>query len=361
MFAIKTLVHGKGGAERVLSMIANEFSKRGNCVQVITFDNKKYPLSYSLYKEIEIINLSVGDAGEKTNFIDFIKRVLILRKKVLKESPDIVIPFMHSMFIPMSFSLCFSRIPVVASEHHVPRGYKKRKYEFLLFLISSFFVKRITVLSDKIKQSYPWLLRRKMFPISNPVYMMNPPKDSISRKNIFLSVGRLDEQKDYQTLIKAFDALNHSIPSWELRIYGEGKLRQRLTNVVLSLNLQQKVFLMGTTDDIHRVYQESSIFVSSSYYESFGLAVAEAMSSGLPCVGFQDCPGINEVIVHEKNGLLAKGVKNHKSLASCMKELAENASKREYLGNNGAIFVKKFDIESIYLKWEALVTAEIND
>ena len=62
------------------------------------------------------------------------------------------------------------------------------------------------------------------------------------------------------------------------------------------LGLENRVFLPGVIDDIRKIYQKADIFVSSSLYESFGLAAAEAMAFQIPCIGFRNCTGIREIV-----------------------------------------------------------------
>ena len=160
MFAIKTMEDGKGGAERVLADITAGLADKGHDVSVLTFDRREGASFYPLNEKIRCLNLGIGNTYQKSTLTETYARMISVRKAIKAESPDMVVSFMHSMFVPVSFALVGTGIPVIASEHIVPEYYKTRRFEFLLFAISSFFVRKITVLSEKVKTSYPAVLQK---------------------------------------------------------------------------------------------------------------------------------------------------------------------------------------------------------
>ncbi len=119
-----------------------------------------------------------------------------------------------------------------------------------------------------------------------------------------MTVGRLEPQKNHEALVSAFAPLAKKYPDWQLRIVGEGSLRQKLEKLIHDLRLESHVQLPGVIKDIQSEYERASIFAMPSIYESFGLVTAEALLNGLPVVGFKDCPGTNALVSNESNGLL---------------------------------------------------------
>ena len=95
----------------------------------------------------------------------------------------------------------------------------------------------------------------------------------------------------------------------------------------------------------------------SSVYESFGLVTAEAMSTGLPCIGFADCPGTNELIIHEKTGLLVDSIGGRSSsLASALTRIISDEKFRKILGKTGEKVIKtKFSDKDVADSWEHLL------
>ncbi len=364
LFAIKGLDNIQGGAERVLADISSGFSEDGHDVAVLSFDKVGGQSFYPLNPNIKRICLGLGNVHKRATIIETLVRMKTLRNTIKAEEPDIVIAYMHSMFIPISFSLAGTKIPVIASEHIVPEHYKTRKFEYALLMLSSFFVRKITVLSKQVKATYPSFMHKKMICIANPVKAPVNYADPIGKndkKKVILNVGRLDPQKDQKTLISAFAKLAERYPDWNLRIIGEGRLRDSLEKQIISLGVESQVVLPGVTSDISSEYRRAHIFVLSSLYESFGLATAEAMSHGLPVIGFSDCLGTNELIVHEENGLSISGNLNGRveSLCQALEKLIQSPEQRRQLGENGLQVVQNFSSEQIMGEWSACIAESL--
>jgi glycosyltransferase involved in cell wall biosynthesis len=359
LFAIKNMNNAKGGAERVLSFVMNGLVNKGYEVSLLTFDERGLDTFYSVDNKIKRISLGIGNAEKPAGLIETIARMRALRCVVKVRRPDIVIPFMHSMFIPMAFALIGLKIPVIASEHIVPKHYKKKKHEFIILMLSSFFVSKITVLSKAVKKLYPKFVQRKMIVMPNPVYVYS---DQIEKseldptRKIILNVGRLSDQKDQKTLIRAFSLIAEKYPDWDVRIAGEGEHKQFLEELIDKHNLTTRVHLIGTTSDIAKEYMRSQIFAMPSKYESFGLATAEAMSFGVPAVGFAECAGTNEIVEHNKNGLLAKRNKNHiKNFAKSLEMLMNDKKLRQSLGEKAKMDIVQYQPSIIVDRWDNLI------
>lgn len=358
LFAIKDLNNSKGGAERVLAIVTSGLADLGHDVTVLTYDKLGGQSYYPLSKNVQRLSLGIGHSQKNAEFNETIGRIRALRRVLKVRKPDVVVPFMHSMFIPMSIAAFGSGVPVIASEHIVPRHYKTRPVQFILLLLSSLLIECLTVLSPSVRKSYPWLIRRKMVVIPNPVEAPeNVHLDKKKEKYTLLNVGRLDEQKDQKTLIRAFANLTGDFPDWEVKIFGEGPLKLFLKKLIKKHALEDSVFLMGTTPNIGKEYMNADIFVMPSKYESFGLATAEAMSYGVPCIGFLECPGTNELIKHKKNGLLISKYKNNRAnaLEEGLRDLMGNKDLRVTLGTNAKDEVYKYHPEIIVKQWENIL------
>jgi glycosyltransferase involved in cell wall biosynthesis len=359
LFAIKNMSNAKGGAERVLSFVVNGLAEKGYEVTLLTFDERDLNTFYEIHPAVKRISLGIGNAEKNASLSETIARMRALRRIVKVRKPDIIIPFMHSMFIPMSFSLVGCKVPIIASEHIVPQYYKKKRYQYLLLLLSSFFVQKITVLSDQVKKSYPKFLRSKIVVMPNPVYIH--PEKIVERKRnatrkIILNVGRLSDQKDQKTLIRAFSMIGDQYPQWDVRIVGEGENKEFLEDLIAQSDLTTRVHLVGTTNKISYEYKNAHIFAMPSKYESFGLATAEAMSFGIPAIGFESCPGTNEIINHQENGLLVRRNKNHiENFAKGLEVLMSDQLLRRKMGEIARTDIVKFQPNLIVDRWESLI------
>ena len=348
----------KGGAERVLADITSGLADKGHDISLLTFDRPGGTSFYPLHAKIRRICLGIGNTHQKSTVTQMCARMKALRNTVKAEHPDVIVALMHSMFVPMSLALAGTGIPVIASEHIVPEHYKTRRFEFLLLLVSSFFLKYMAVLSENIKTSYPRFLHKKMVAIANPVHEVDTLADPAGEKdarNIILNVGRLDLQKDQKTLIKAFAKLAPDYPDWDVRIMGDGVLRNDLERLVNECGLEDRIFLAGSTPYIALEYQKAHIFALPSAYESFGLATAEAMAHGLPAIGFASCPGTNELIVDGENGLLVEGDDRIQAFSVALEKMMASPDLRLMLGKKAQQSVKPFHPESIVEKWNDLV------
>jgi len=359
ILSIKTMHMAKGGAERVMADVASGLAERGHDITVLTFDHPDMGETfYPLHPAIKLRRLGIGNAGEKATVIETLKRMLALRKTVRDEAPDVVVAFMHSMFVPLSFALFGLGLPVVGSEHIVPAHYKTRRLEYLLLFLSAFFINKITVLSGQIRDSYPGFIRSKMVVVPNPVAkaagLADPAGEDRPVKTI-LNVGRLDAQKDQETLIRAFALISRDYPEWRLQILGEGSLREKLNRVIEQIGLAERAVLIPPTRNIGEYYSGAQIFALPSLYESFGLATAEAMSHGVPPIGFADCPGTKELIEDGRTGLLVAGADRVQAFADGLRRLAGDPALRRTLGENARIHVRQYGVDAVVDRWESLL------
>ena len=123
--------------------------------------------------------------------------------------------------------------------------------------------------------------------------------------------------------------------------------------------MENRIFLMGQTHDIFTAYCEASIFAFPSAYEGFGLALVEAMSSGLPCIGYSAAAGVNEIIEDGKNGILVNdGVD---SLAKGMSILIQNNEMRYKMGKNAHICAKAYSPEKIWEIWDKVLQENLHN
>jgi glycosyltransferase involved in cell wall biosynthesis len=364
LFAIKNLVNAVGGAEKVFCTICSELARRGHEITIMTFDPPDQNSFYLLSDNIKKIELNIGTPGTGTNPLEMVNKIFRLRQVIKEESPDITVGFMHSMFVPLSLAAFGTGIPVVGSEHITIEHYRTRPFQLVLLLLCSPLLKKITVLSESIRKKYPYPICRKMVPITNPVDLPEGRAELKENKERYtlLNVARLNEQKDQSTLIKAFHEIANEFPNWDLRIIGEGNLRSELENEIESLGLSNNVTMPGIKRNMSKEYMSADLFVVSSTYEAFGLVSAEAMSYGLPIVGFADCPGTNDLIKNGVNGFLVeKGSPRHLNLSYKLRDLMRKYSLiREYGDNSRSLISEYLDYKKILKQWENFLNNSVN-
>ena len=357
VFAIKSMDHGIGGAERVLADVTSELVKRGHEVVLLSYDKENGQSFYPLNPNVRRVNLDVGNSETRSGVLETLKRMKAIRSQIKKEAPDVVIGFMHSMFIPLGFSLIGVGMPVIGSEHIVYDHYKTCRLQFLLWLLSYPFLDCITVVSQYAKNSFPSFVRKKLVVITNAVsFEAKELEKENAPQNTIINVARLEKQKDQETLIRAFSFIAHKYPQWTVKIFGQGSQEQNLHNLIRELNLNDRISLCGVTQDISSEYKKSDIMALPSYYESFGLVVVEAMAHGVPVVGFSSCPGVNEIISDGVDGVLVKSGAEDRVVqyASALNDLIASPDLRKSMGAEAREIARKFCVQGITDQWETL-------
>ena len=359
VFAVKSLLI-QGGAERVLVDVASGLAERGHQVAVVTSDPFGSVSCYPLRPEVKQHNLGIGITGRQTKPLEAINRIWALRRYLLNIKPDITIGFMHSTYIPLGVALIGTGIPLIASEHTGIIHYKTRQFQRILLNFTPFLTKSITVVSEQIKLAFsPWL-RRWMVVIPNPVSFWIGKRHGLHKNDqplkTLLSVGRLSGEKNHKCLVSAFAMIADFVPDWNLRIVGEGDLRNELESQIKELGLEHRIHLPGAIKNIDKEYLDAQLIALPSLYESFGLVAAEAIYFGLPVVGFADCSGINQLVRHNENGLLVKGENKTESLALALKSLMLSPDECLRLGSaSTAWLLEKYGIKSVLDEWECLL------
>lgn len=165
-----------------------------------------------------------------------------------------------------------------------------------------------------------------------------------------MAVGRLDRQKGFDLLIRAWKQVSEQCPGWQLDIYGDGLQKDELQRIIEDNDLQNVVFLRGRTNDVAAEYARHSMFVLSSRYEGFGLVLVEAGVCGLPLVSFDCQQGPAEIIMPE-NGILVRPVGDIDALAAAICKLAKNEKLRRTMGQHALELAAKFNLEDIAEEW----------
>ena len=165
-----------------------------------------------------------------------------------------------------------------------------------------------------------------------------------------IAVGRLHYQKGFDYLIQAWQKVAQRYPQWQLDIYGEGELRQRLQQQIDEAGLSEVVTLRGATQDIVTKYVDASMFLLSSRDEAFGLVITEAEACGLPVVAF-DCPSApHELVHHGQNGFMVP-LGDVDDFADKICKLIADEQLRKAFGTASVAVAAQFKIEAIQEQW----------
>lgn len=357
-----TLSLREGGAERVISVLANEMSRENDVSVVTVHKNKDH---YVIDRRIKRIYVDKKTRKENAHIKNKINKLSFARIKrtidiVKKEKPDVVIAFLPLpslyLMVAKKYSKCVNKTPVIISERCDPnREYKNKVIAVMakrLYRKADGFVFQ----TEEAKAFFADYLKCKTTIIANPIneVFLNHAVAK-ERKNTIVSCGRLEAQKNYQLLIRSFSDISPRFPEYNLEIYGEGSQRDELLKLADSLGVGDKVCLRGRVDNIADAIYDASVFVLSSNYEGMPNALMEAMALGIPCVS-TDCPvgGPRALIKDGYNGLLVP-VNNTKRLDDALCNIFSNQVFASKLSNNAVMSSKEFKVERIVAKWRALI------
>jgi len=344
-----------GGAERVVSTLANYFSKIYK-VTIITIIKKP-----SFYKLDPTINLkycledtapSQTTLGALKNNLNLIK---ILRKQFRSNKIDIVLSFMTTSNVISIIAAKSLRLPCIISERSNPYIYTHNSFWNTLIRLTYKKANALVVQSKLINDYYEKIVEaNKIIILPNPISKdLSAKKENfLNRKKIILNVGRLDKNKSQDLLIKAFANINHA--DWQLVFAGDGHLLETYKNLVKDLNIAKSVSFVGNVNGIETYYNTSSIFAFTSKSEGFPNALVEAMYFELACIS-TDCPtGPAEVIEDNENGFLIE-VNDQKALENKLNQLMTNKMLRNTFGKKAYETVKAFETKSVAEKWHKII------
>ena len=341
---------GSGGAERVVSLLANKMVERGHQVEIICLKfNDVYYQTDSRVK--------VTLAMEQTN--NRLTEIFWLRKYLKQQKPDVVIPFTEGVYCFTILSLLGTGIPIIASERLDPAAMSTTRKILKRLLLP--FADWLVVQTQSIKDYFPKSIQKKTSIIYNPVN-----EESLSpalllregRQNRIISVGRLYPQKNQEMMIRAFAKVADEFPDWQLVIFGEGPLRESLELIVESLEMKDRVLLPGRTEHVVEELRKSKIFCMSSDYEGMSNAMIEAICVGLPVISTK-VSGANDLVKDKESGYLVD-LGNEMMLSSAMAFLMANEAVRQEMGHLNKNKSIKFNQVSIINEWVELINCVIS-
>ena len=206
------------------------------------------------------------------------------------------------------------------------------------------------VVTKELEEYYKKLLpNKKVVFIPNTIENIPSISSKIENNNI-ISVGRLSPEKGYLDLIEIVEIVKNEIGNIKLTIIGNGNELDKLKSKIIEKKLEKNVFLVGykSTKDIQKLMLNSSIYVMTSFTESFGIVLLEAFSCGLPCVAFENS-GAN-FLINENNGFIVKD-RNKLKYAKILIKLLNNKEKIKKLQHTAKQTAYLYDIERIKINW----------
>lgn len=347
-----------GGAERVITTLANNFVKKHIDVTIITIMNTK--CEFTLDERIKLI--SVYEKEGKPARKEYRHYYGKLAGMVREEEPDLVVIMPEEISVKAIPFLRKLDIPIVVSERNNPWIMPKNKINRILRIINYPKVDGIVFQTEEAASYFSKKIQKKGRIILNPLDFSRLPKEHTGARNkTIVTMGRLESQKNQKMLIRAFAYIYKKHKDYKLIIYGNGSMKEELKTYASQLLPRRSFVFESASEEILKKINDAGIFVLSSDYEGLPNALIEAMAIGLPCVS-TDCPsgGPRMLIDNYKNGILVD-VADEEALAMALNEIILNKNLADKLGKNAKKIRFRLEEEKIINEWENFFEEIINN
>ena len=391
-----------GGIERVVSTLANEWSRQGRKICVITLhdlrrfyaldpairhiiiDRARVVWLVELLKKLKSRFHDLGRAKRwlltilggpvyhlfsehlyhlfyRLNFHLYLAYEAWALRRVLKRVESPVIVSFGTAINVITIKACRGQSRrVIISERNDPNrlvhfekwDYMSRKHYRHADLVTA-------NTKSALESMEAFVDRDRLAFVPNPLAISNGNGASGERPNSVLipnvlTVGRMVRDKAHDILLDAFSKAGDELNDWRLSIVGDGVLKNDLYAQAEKLGILHRIDWHGVVADPHTFYRSAGMFVLPSRVEGMPNALMEAMSCGLPVIVSNGAPGLLELVEDGETGLVVP-VNDASALANAMCRLREDANLRERLGRAAKARVQEFDLPKALAKWEAVI------
>lgn len=364
---------GYGGIENCISNLANSLVDDYEVNIVSTYKlyekpvfklNDKIKIKY-LMTDLKPNKQELKQSLKKLKLITFFKelkkslKILKLKKNLMIEAikncdSDVIISTrdIHNNWLSKYGRDKTLKIGWEHNHHHNNKRYINKVTKSVLGL--DYFV----LVSKDLTKFYSEKLKDKKVKcayIPNSINFFPQEKAKLETENL-ISIGRLSHEKGYLDLIDIFKELHQKYPDSKLNIIGDGPDRKKIEKKIRDNKLEDYIILHGFQEKeyINKYLEKSSVYIMTSYTESFGLVLLEAFAYGIPCVAYSSAEGANEIISDNWDGYLIKDRDKNKMIKRIC-ELLSNRNRRLIMGANGIKKAQEFDTQKTKQKWIEII------
>lgn len=335
-----------GGAERIMSFIAQNIDKKYFAVKLIVVGSKE-DAKFSV-DDIQVIFLDKKRVS---------KAILRIFKVIYREKPNIAFGAIGHINITLGIaSLFFRKTKFIGREVNVISVVSKvESYkDFFPKWLTSYFMNRLNKIvcqsndmAIDFKQTFN-VYDGKIEIVSNPVSKLFDMKEkTISNPNPFklITIASLSKRKGHRRILKALKRVK--VP-FEYTIVGDGPLRDEIFQLATELDLQNQINHIPFSKEVNRLLKNHDLFLLGSYVEGFPNVLLESCASGTPVLTFDILGGINEIVIDGINGFIANDIEEY---ARKIEIAHQHDWKPELIRES---VVKKYNQEIILSKYEDL-------
>ena len=345
----------QGGAERVVSNLANRFAKEGYEVVIAT---EWYGTDeFALDQKVRRVHVGLTKEDENRSRISkMLRRIWYLRRFMKKEKPDVVVAFTRGVLYRALAAGIGTGIPVVISVRTDPVGHYDKKADKLRIPLLFPHAAGCVFQTEGAKAFFAPYLQENSRIILNP---LNPkyvgvPEPAVRTKNVVQS-GRLVDFKNQPMLIRAFLKVHEKHPDYTLKIYGPDSkdgTKEILESIIHENHAEDFVKLMGGSNTLEKDLADAALYAFSSDWEGLPNALMEAMALGLPVVS-TDCPcgGPKTLIEDGVNGLLVP-IMDEKAMTDGILRLIEDRELAKRLGREARKISERANEDAVFEQWQ---------
>lgn len=337
-----------GGAERVVSILANKLTERGIVVEIWLYYGNT--IHYHLDERVKIHALSLLNKSHKQRVKTLHNRLVQAKQK---DAKIVFIPFLSAILQLSIIANIGTGIPVIACERNNPYIKGKKWYQRIIAQVP-FLMATHCVFQTPDARAYYYLLRdRKCTIIVNPIPESCYKWDGTVSASKIVSVCRLHKQKNLIMTLEIIEALRNRFPNIHIDIYGEGDMKDELVREISKRNLSDYVELKGLTYNVPLILSQSSVYISTSDFEGISNSMLEAMSVGMPII-CTDCPiGGARMMLKEGAGILSPVGDVH-FFASSLEKILLNPNDAKSLGHKAMLVSLNYTDDKIADMWSSL-------
>ena len=369
---IMSLHTGFGGIEKYVNSLCKMFDKK----EVEIISTYKVPKSPAYEFENANIKYLMNYGPNKDKFKDAVHRInpfkiikegvisintLINRKAYYIDAVTevdskylITTRDFHNLYAGIYSDKDIIKIATEHNYHNDDESYISKVVKSVKY--SDYFV----LVSEELKNFYSKKVNKNVKCIYIPNVLDNIPKKKgkYGTHNL-ISVGRLDKVKAQDDLIDVVKIISKTYPDVHLTLVGDGEERDNLFSKVKEEDLTKNVTFTGflTPDKIEEKTVSSSIFVTTSYSESFGLALVEAQSFSLPVVAFDSANGVKYLLKNGSGILVSK--RNKEKMAEEIIKLFDDKKEYNSLSKKAFENAKLYKIDNIKPEWNKILSKVI--
>ena len=341
-----------GGVEKNLFIISNYLVDKIKDISLITISNS---FRHKFNKKIQFISMKSLFWDKVGRRKKFFLSLLILFYEILKNRNILVLCFQGNIYCTLLCKLL--GVKIIVRSNSAPDGWGQNLFKHYCFKYIFSFADKIIVNSFEFKKKFKKRFNLKAICIYNPldkkeIIRKSKIKSKISFNNNYLniiSVGRLTDQKDQITLLKAINEIKN-ILNFRLIIVGRGKEKKYLEKYILEKKLNKKVKIIGFQKNPYNLIKSSDLFILTSLYEGLPNVLLEALTLKKFVIS-SDCPtGPKEILLNGRGGYLFK-IKDYKNLSNLILDYSKNKKKLSNKIRRGYRNLDRFDFDKNIKKY----------